>query len=88
MDNNEIAADFLISIGRTGACPELADKCALFIFFMEGFHQFDTISEICPQTCDLCPGKEKHFARKNLIICLAIFGCEIPLLALLRHSLL
>ena len=61
MDNNEIAADFLISIGRTGACPELADKCALFIFFMEGFHQFDTIGEICPQTCDLCPSKEKHF---------------------------
>ena len=65
MDNNEMAAYFLISIGRTGSCPELADKCDLVIFFVEGFHQFDTIGEICPQTCDLCPGKKNVFVCEN-----------------------
>ena len=56
LDNNKVAAQFLSQIERTGSCPELADMCDIVVFFVNGFHNFNTIGEICPLTCNLCPG--------------------------------
>jgi hypothetical protein len=63
LDDNGVAAQFLSQVKRTGSCSELADMCDLLVFFVAGFQNFNTIGEICPQTCNLCPGTFQKKAR-------------------------
>ena len=52
-----------------GACPELAQMCNTFIFFIEGFENYNTVTDVCPKTCSNCPGI--NFKTKN--VCFSLF---------------
>jgi hypothetical protein len=52
-----MASKFLENLNRSGNCRELVDMCSTFIFFVDNFSSYETVGDLCPETCGLCPGK-------------------------------
>jgi hypothetical protein len=55
-DNDEASLLFTSRIGRIGTCAAILDMCNTHVFFIDGLEKYDTVSKICPKSCDVCPG--------------------------------
>ena len=62
-DHDEMASKFLQSMGSSGSCVNLESMCHYILFFVDGFQDYNTIGEICRQTCGLCI--RKFLENKN-----------------------
>ena len=73
-DQNDIASQFLNSVGRVGTCPELINMCNYVTMFVDGFQNFETVADICEKTCGKCFGKNLNFQK---IVSILMVPCKV-----------